>query len=93
MRPSSGCSAARARARAALVNAIAGVTTPRRGHVRVDGVTLFDSAQRIDLSPQERRVGYVFQDALLFPHLRSKRICCTAIACARRRSASSSRAT
>jgi molybdate transport system ATP-binding protein len=52
-----------------LVNAIAGVTRPSRGHVRVGDVTLFDSAQRIDLSPQERRVGYVFQDALLFPHL------------------------
>jgi molybdate transport system ATP-binding protein len=52
-----------------LVNAIAGVTRPSRGHVRVGDVTLFDSAQRIDLSPQERRVGYVFQDPLLFPHL------------------------
>jgi molybdate transport system ATP-binding protein len=52
-----------------LVNAIAGVTTPRRGHVRVDDVVLFDSERRIDLSPQERRIGYVFQDSLLFPHL------------------------
>jgi molybdate transport system ATP-binding protein len=52
-----------------LINAIAGVTTPRRGRVRVGDVTLFDSERRIDLSPQERRVGYVFQDALLFPHL------------------------
>ncbi len=52
-----------------LVNAIAGVTTPRRGHIRVDGVTLFDSARRIDVPLRERRVGYVFQDALLFPHL------------------------
>ena len=52
-----------------LINAIAGVTTPGRGHVRIDGVTLFDSERRIDLSPQDRRVGYVFQDSLLFPHL------------------------
>src|SRR4030095_14427391 len=52
-----------------LVHPIAGVTPPRRGHVRIGDVTLFDSAQGIDLSPQERRVGYVFQDALLFPHL------------------------
>ena len=52
-----------------LINAIAGVTKPERGHVRVDDVVLFDSAQRIDLPPQQRRVGYVFQDALLFPHL------------------------
>src|SRR4030095_9441850 len=52
-----------------VVTASAGVTRPRRGHVRIGDVTLFDSAQGIDLSPQERRVGYVFQDALLFPHL------------------------
>ena len=52
-----------------LVNAIAGVTTPRRGHIRIDDVTLFDSERRIDVPLRERRVGYVFQDALLFPHL------------------------
>jgi molybdate transport system ATP-binding protein len=52
-----------------LVNAIAGVTTPRRGHIRVDDVTLFDSAKRVDVPPRARRVGYVFQDALLFPHM------------------------
>jgi molybdate transport system ATP-binding protein len=52
-----------------LINAIAGVTKPERGYVRIGDVTLFDSARRIDLSPQQRRVGYVFQDALLFPHL------------------------
>ncbi|MEP7061905.1 MAG: molybdenum ABC transporter ATP-binding protein [Betaproteobacteria bacterium] len=55
--------------KSSLVNAIAGVTTPRRGHVRVNGETLFDSARRINLSPPARRVGYVFQDSLLFPHL------------------------
>jgi len=55
--------------KSSLINAIAGVTRPRRGHVRVGDVTLFDSAQRIDLTPPQRRVGYVFQDALLFPHL------------------------
>lgn len=52
-----------------LVNAIAGVTRPTRGHVRVGGTTLFDSAQGIDLPTSARRVGYVFQDSLLFPHL------------------------
>jgi molybdate transport system ATP-binding protein len=55
--------------KSSLINAIAGVTRPQRGHVRVDGVTLFDSAQGIDVPARERRVGYVFQDALLFPHL------------------------
>ena len=52
-----------------LVNAIAGVARPQRGHVRVGGVTLFDAAQGIDVPPEARRIGYVFQDALLFPHL------------------------
>jgi molybdate transport system ATP-binding protein len=55
--------------KSSLINAIAGVTTPRRGHVRVNGDTLFDSAQRIDVAAASRRVGYVFQDSLLFPHL------------------------
>ena len=55
--------------KSSLINAIAGVTKPRRGHVRINGVTLFDSEQGIDIPTQARRVGYVFQDALLFPHL------------------------
>jgi molybdate transport system ATP-binding protein len=52
-----------------VINAIAGIVKPRRGSIRINGVVLFDSAQRIDLRPDERRVGYVFQDALLFPHM------------------------
>jgi molybdate transport system ATP-binding protein len=52
-----------------LINAIAGVTRPRKGHVRVNEMTLFDSDAHVDLPPPARRVGYVFQDALLFPHL------------------------
>jgi len=52
-----------------IVNAIAGVIRPARGHIRIDGVTLFNSKSGIDLPPEARRVGYVFQDALLFPHL------------------------
>ncbi len=55
--------------KSSLINAIAGVTTPQRGHVRVNGATLFDSERRIDLPARNRRVGYVFQEALLFPHL------------------------
>lgn len=55
--------------KSSLINAIAGVTKPRRGHVRVNNVTLFDSERHIDVPPPQRRVGYVFQDALLFPHL------------------------
>jgi molybdate transport system ATP-binding protein len=52
-----------------VINAIAGIAKPLRGVIRINGAVLFDAAQRIDLPPEERRVGYVFQDALLFPHL------------------------
>ena len=52
-----------------VVNAIAGVAKPHRGTIRVNGEILFDSASGIDVAPEHRRVGYVFQDALLFPHL------------------------
>ncbi len=52
-----------------VINAIAGIAKPRRGSIRINGAVLFDAAQRIDTPPQERRVGYVFQDALLFPHM------------------------
>ena len=52
-----------------VVNAIAGIGKPGRGSISVNGTLLFDSAQRVNLPPDKRRVGYVFQDALLFPHL------------------------
>ena len=55
--------------KSSLINALAGVSKPRRGHVRVNGVTLFDSEAGVDVPTQQRRVGYVFQDTLLFPHL------------------------
>ena len=48
---------------------IAGIERPDRGRIVVDGVTLFDSEQRIDLSPQERRVGLMFQNYALFPNM------------------------
>ncbi len=52
-----------------LVEAIAGLAKPDRGRIVIGGRTLFDAAQGIDVPPEARRVGYVFQDALLFPHL------------------------
>ena len=52
-----------------VVNALAGTTHPQSGHIVVNGETLFDSARGIDLPPEKRRLGYVFQDDLLFPHL------------------------
>lgn len=48
---------------------IAGITLPDSGWVRVAGRTLFDAAAGLNLSPQQRQVGYVFQDYALFPHL------------------------
>ena len=52
-----------------MINAIAGITTPSRGAIRINDVLLFDAANGIDLAPEMRRTGYVFQDALLFPHM------------------------
>ena len=48
---------------------IAGVERPDRGRIVLDGVTLFDSEQRINLPPQKRRVGYLFQNYALFPNM------------------------
>ncbi|WP_159876642.1 ATP-binding cassette domain-containing protein [Aquitalea denitrificans] len=52
-----------------LLKAIAGLHHPAAGHIRLDGRSLFDSAQGICLSPQQRQLGYLFQDYALFPHL------------------------
>jgi len=51
-----------------VLNMVAGLLKPDRGHVRVDGKTLFDDTT--NLPPEKRRVGYVFQDPRLFPHMR-----------------------
>ena len=51
------------------LHAIAGLLTPARGHIAIDGHVLFDSDARIDVPVHRRRIGYVFQDARLFPHL------------------------
>ncbi len=48
---------------------IAGIETPDEGRIVVDGVTLFDSEKHIDLPPQERRVGLMFQNYALFPNM------------------------
>ena len=52
-----------------LVNAVAGLLRPDSGRIAVGDTTLFDSAAGIDLATRHRRIGYVFQDARLFPHL------------------------
>jgi molybdate transport system ATP-binding protein len=53
-----------------VLNMVAGLARPDCGHVRVGERTLFDAAAGIDVPPEARRAGYVFQDARLFPHLR-----------------------
>jgi molybdate transport system ATP-binding protein len=53
-----------------VLNMVAGLLTPDRGHVAVNGDTLFDAAKGANLPTHRRRLGYVFQDGRLFPHLR-----------------------
>ena len=48
---------------------IAGIERPDAGRIEVDGVTLFDSGKRIDLPPQARRTGLLFQNYALFPNM------------------------
>ncbi len=52
-----------------LINMIAGLLRPDRGSIVIDGETLDDTAHRIHVPAHRRRIGYVFQDARLFPHL------------------------
>ena len=52
-----------------VLEAIAGLRTPRAGRIAIGDRTLFSSADGIDLPARDRRVGYVPQDALLFPHM------------------------
>src|SRR3954469_14054624 len=52
-----------------LINMIAGLLKPDRGIIAIDNETLDDTAARVHVPPYRRRIGYVFQDARLFPHL------------------------
>ncbi|MGJ0624156.1 molybdenum ABC transporter ATP-binding protein ModC [Xenorhabdus bovienii] len=55
-----------------LIHVIAGLSRPQRGRIVLNGRTLVDIEQKIFLPPEKRRMGYVFQDARLFPHYRVK---------------------
>lgn len=48
---------------------IAGIETPDEGRIELNGRILYDSAKKINLTPQKRRVGYMFQDYALFPNM------------------------
>src|SRR5579863_3048450 len=52
-----------------LINIISGLLQPDEGRVELDGVVLTDTRARIRIPVERRRIGYVFQDARLFPHL------------------------
>ena len=51
------------------LSAIAGLVKPDTGRIAIDSDVLFDSAQRIDIPAHKRRIGYVFQEGRLFPHM------------------------
>lgn len=51
------------------LQALAGLLRPDAGHIRLDETTLYASERKIDLPTKTRRLGYVFQDYALFPHL------------------------
>jgi molybdate transport system ATP-binding protein len=52
-----------------LINMLAGLARPDAGRIVLEGRVLFDSSAGIDLPPERRRIGYVFQEGRLFPHL------------------------
>jgi molybdate transport system ATP-binding protein len=52
-----------------IINAIAGLLRPESGHIELGGEVLFDSAREIFVPARDRRIGVVFQDLRLFPHL------------------------
>ncbi|MBJ9985362.1 molybdenum ABC transporter ATP-binding protein [Acinetobacter sp. S40] len=56
-----------------ILHAIAGLNTPQSGWIRIQNQTWFDHSQKINLTTQQRRIGLVFQDAQLFPHMSVKK--------------------
>lgn len=52
-----------------LINILAGLIKPDGGHISIGDEVLFDSAKGIDYPPEKRRIGYIFQDSRLFPHM------------------------
>ena len=52
-----------------LLDCIAGMASPDSGEIRLQGSPLYSSGERVDLAPEKRRFGYVFQHGALFPHM------------------------
>lgn len=55
--------------KSALLAAIAGLQRPDQGSIALDGYTMFDGARGINVATEDRRIGVVFQEARLFPHM------------------------
>ena len=52
-----------------LLNCIAGLTSPNAGEISLSGRTLYSKLNNVNVPPERRRFGYVFQDSALFPHM------------------------
>jgi molybdate transport system ATP-binding protein len=55
--------------KSSIINMVAGLQRPDSGTIFIGGRCLFDSARGVNLPPEKRNVGYVFQEGLLFPHI------------------------
>lgn len=55
--------------KSSIINMIAGLVKPSQGRIVFEGKVLFDSELRLNVPTHKRRIGYVFQEGLLFPHL------------------------
>jgi molybdate transport system ATP-binding protein len=67
--PVTGLFGASGAGKTSLINLIAGLLRPDRGSIAIDGEVLDDTATRLHVPAHRRCIGYVFQDARLFPHL------------------------
>lgn len=56
-----------------IIQMIAGLTAPDSGSIHIDGEPVYESGEGIDLAPERRQTGFVFQDARLFPHMNVRR--------------------
>ncbi|TNG92049.1 molybdenum ABC transporter ATP-binding protein ModC [Pasteurellaceae bacterium USgator11] len=54
--------------KSSLINLVSGLSLPDQGYIQLNNRTLVDTARKINLPPEQRYLGYVFQDARLFPH-------------------------